>query len=70
MLGIRTERPRNWKHNFLNETNLEIKMSKASVTKYKRAKKCWLCKKKIKLDDIKLGDHCYLTGIYGGAEHQ
>lgn len=34
------------------------------------AKKCHICKKELKADDVIHHDHCHFTGTYRGPAHQ
>ena len=36
---------------------------------YNKAKKCYICSKLFKEDDIKVRDHCHYTGEYRGPAH-
>ena len=46
-----------------------MKITKAELNEWRQADVCHICEKAIG-DDIKVKDHCHLTGKYRGAAHQ
>ena len=48
-----------------------IAMTKEDKIKFDQATECWICNKKINTTDgqIKVRDHCHITGEYRGAAH-
>ena len=48
---------------------IPMKITKADLDEFCRASVCHICEKAIG-DDIKVKDHCHLTGKYRGAAHQ
>ena len=61
----------------LCDTNDMIELTREEKREYKSASKCYLCKKdftgipdQFGFTDIKVRDHCHLTGKYRGPTHQ
>ena len=48
--------------------NEEMKITKEEEEEFKQASNCWICGKKLNLDD-RVRDHCHFTGRYRGAAH-
>ncbi len=46
------------------------KLNKEDRIKFKEAKKCHFCNKEFREDDIKVRDHCHITGKFRGAARQ
>ena len=49
---------------------LEMKMSSEQRRTYESSNRCWICEKEIGDGEIKVADHCHLTGSFRGAAHQ
>jgi len=47
-----------------------LKLTKEEEQQFKDSKKCHICNKKYNKDDIKVRDHCHLTGVFRGAAHK
>ena len=45
-------------------------MSDEDEQKGKRAKECYICGKSYSQKDIRVRDHCHVTGKYRGSAHQ
>ena len=52
------------------EFNKPLKTTKDNEEKFKIAKKCYICNKKYTDKDIRVRDHCHITGKYRGSAHQ
>ena len=52
------------------EFNKPLKMTKEDEKEFKKAKECHICNIKYNDDDIKVRDHCHITGKYRGSAHQ
>ena len=50
--------------------NKALIMTKDETIKFKKATKCHICNKKYNEKDIKVRDHCHITGKYRGSAHQ
>ena len=48
--------------------NQKIKITKEEEEQFKQASNCWICRKKLNLED-RVRDHCHYTGQYRGAAH-
>ena len=48
--------------------NEKIIITKEEEEEFKQASDCWICKKKLNLED-RVRDHCHFTGRYRGAAH-
>ena len=49
------------------EFNKPLKMTKKDEEKFKKAEECYICNKN---EDIRVRDHCHITGKYRGSAHQ
>ena len=47
-----------------------LKMTKEDEESFQRDKECHICKKPFGKDDVKVRDHCHVTGKYRGSAHQ
>ncbi|XP_043468340.1 uncharacterized protein LOC122502385 [Leptopilina heterotoma] len=54
---------------FQNPVPMEV-LSLQQLTDFRYASTCHICKKKFAHSDIKVRDHCHLTGKYRGPAHQ
>ena len=52
------------------EFNKSLKMTKADEKAFKKAEECHICGIKYTEEDIKVRDHCHITGKYRGSAHQ
>ena len=52
------------------EFNKPLKMTKDDENKFEKAEECYICNKKYTDEDIKVRDHCHITGNYRGSAHQ
>ena len=52
------------------EFNKPLKMTKKDEEKFKKADECYICDKKYTDEDIRVRDHCHITGNYRGSAHQ
>ena len=52
------------------EFNKPLRMTKDDEEKFKKAKECHICNKKYTDKDIRVRDHCHITGKYRGSAHQ
>ena len=52
------------------EFNKPLKMTKDDEEEFQKAKECHICNKKYTNKDIRVRDHCHITGKYGGSAHQ
>ena len=52
------------------EFNKALKMTKEDVKKFQKAEECHICDKKYTDEDIRVRDHCHITGKYRGSAHQ
>ena len=52
------------------EFNKTLKMTKDNEEQFKKADQCHICNKKYKADDIRVRDHCHITGKFRGSAHQ
>ena len=52
------------------EFNKPLKMTKKDEEKFKKAEECYICNKKYTDEDIRVRDHCHITGNYRGSAHQ
>ena len=50
--------------------NKPLKMTKDDDIEFKKAEECHICVKKYTDKDIKVRDHCHITGKYRGSAHQ
>jgi len=47
-----------------------LRMTNEDEKKFKKADECYICNKKYTNEDIKVRDHCHITGKYRGSAHQ
>ena len=52
------------------EFNKPLKMTKEDEKKFQKAEECHICNKKYTNQDIRVRDHCHITGKYRGSAHQ
>ena len=52
------------------EFNKPLKMTKENEEKFQKAEECHICNKKYTDKDIRVRDHCHITGKYRGSAHQ
>ena len=52
------------------EFNKPLKMTKKDEDKFKKAEECYICNKKYTNEDIRVRDHCHITGKFRGSAHQ
>ena len=52
------------------EFNKPLKMTKENEEEFKKAEECYICNKKYTNQDIRVRDHCHITGKYRGSAHQ
>ena len=45
-------------------------VTKVDERNFKNADKCYICNKKCSEKDVRVGDHCHITGKYRGSAHQ
>ena len=50
--------------------NKPLKMMKENEEEFEKAKECHICNKKYTEKDIRVRDHCHITGKYRGSAHQ
>ena len=51
------------------EHPLKMRMTSEECRMYENARECWICEKEITNNQIKVADHCHLTGQLRGAAH-
>ena len=52
------------------EFNKPLRMTKDDEEKFQKANECHICNKKYTNEDIRVQDHCHITGKYRGSSHQ
>ena len=52
------------------EFNKPLRMTKEDEDKFQKANECYICNKKYTNEDIRVQDHCHITGKYRGSAHQ
>ena len=52
------------------EFNKPLRMTKDDEKKFQKAEECHICNKKYIDKDIRVRDHCHITGKYRGSAHQ
>ena len=52
------------------EFSKPLKMTKKDEKEFQKADKCHICNKQYTNEDIKVRDHCHITGKYRGSAHQ
>ena len=50
--------------------NKPLKMTSADELKLRKADKCHICNVVYKKGDIRVRDHCHITGLFRGSAHQ
>ena len=50
--------------------NKPLKMTSDDVDAFEKAKECHICNKQYTENDIRVRDHCHITGKYRGSAHQ
>ena len=61
----------NWcKSKMKKHFNKPLKMTKKNETDFQKATKCHICDKPYKDKDIRVRDHCHITGKFRGSAHQ
>ena len=50
--------------------NKDMILTKDGERNFKNADKCYICNKKYSEKDIRIRDHCHVTGKYRGSAHQ
>ena len=52
------------------EFNKPLRMTKEDEAKFQKANECYICNNKYTDKDIRVRDHCHITGKYRGSAHQ
>ena len=50
--------------------NKPLRMTKDDEEKFQKADECHICNKKYNENDVRVRDHCHITGKYRGSAHQ
>ena len=50
--------------------NKPLRMTKDDEEKFQKANKCHICEKEYNKTDVRVRDHCHITGFYRGSAHQ
>ena len=50
--------------------NKPLRMTKDDEDKFQKADKCHICEKEYNKTDVRVRDHCHITGQYRGSAHQ
>ena len=50
--------------------NKELVMTKEDIEDFKNSPKCWVCDNDYVDNDVKVRDHCHITGRYRGFAHR
>ena len=50
--------------------NKPLKMTKEDEVNFEKAKECHICNKQYTSEDIRVRDHCHITGKFRGSTHQ
>ena len=53
-----------------NNFNRPLKMTDDDELRFKQTNKCHICNKKYADKDVRVGDHCNITGKFRGSAHQ
>ena len=52
------------------EFNKPLRMTKDNEDKFQKAEECHICNKQYTEKDVRVRDHCHITGIFRGSAHQ
>ncbi|XP_068720593.1 uncharacterized protein [Montipora capricornis] len=52
------------------EFNKPLRMTKDNEKEFQKANKCHICEKEYNKTDVRVRDHCHVTGQYRGSAHQ
>ena len=52
------------------EFNKPLRMTKDNEKEFQKANECHICNKKYNENDVRVRDHCHITGKYRGSAHQ
>ena len=58
------------KHIIKKEFNKPLRMTEDNEKEFQKADKCHICEKEYNKNDIRVRDHCHITGKYRGSAHQ
>ena len=50
--------------------NKPLKMSNEDEQEFKKSTRCHICDKKYTEEDVRVRDHCHITGVFRGSAHQ
>ena len=50
--------------------NKPLKMSNEDEQEFKKSTRCHICDKKYDEEDVRVRDHCHITGVFRGSAHQ
>ena len=50
--------------------NKNLIMSTEEEERFQLTNSCWICGKLFNVEDVKVRDHCHITGKYRGAAHR
>ena len=50
--------------------NKPLKMSNDDEQEFKKSTRCHICDKKYTEEDVRVRDHCHITGVFRGSAHQ
>ena len=50
--------------------NKPLKMSNEDEQEFKKSTRCHICDKKYDEEDVRVRDHCHITGVYRGSAHR
>ena len=50
--------------------NKPLKMTEDDEEEFQKAKSCHICDKEYTENDIRVRDHCHITGVFRGSSHQ
>ena len=57
------------KETIKRQFNKPLKMTNEDELNFKKATKCHICNKQYTAEDVKVRDHCHITGLYRGSAH-